>query len=225
MAKLSGMLGTMRGSLGGIAFTKSAAGPQVVMPRTRPHVDPASGAAYAIYSNRALIAYLSREWGRLEPNERNAWESWAATHPRKDRSGMMMILSGINEFVGLNHTRIRLNGAATVKELPPTSVPSAIVGQLELSDGALSGEIKAEWTCKGAAKAEDFIEIAKSGPYVSPGRSRALKWSSEDVVAGNSIEDTITGLSPDMWYWIRVRYADNDGQTTPWIGGQWQAST
>jgi len=138
---------------------------------------------------------------------------------------MMMILSGINEFVGLNHTRIRLNGAATVKELPPTSMPSAIVGKLELSDGLVSGEIRAEWECKGAAKFEDFIEISMSGPYVSPGRSRALKWAAKDVVAGNVTAATITGLSPDMWYWIRVRYADNDGQTTPWIGGQWQAST
>jgi len=225
LAKLSGMLGSMRGSLGGLAFTKSAAGPNVVMPRTRPRVDPASGAAYAIYTNRALIAYLARQWGELEVGERAAWDKWAAAHPLRDSSGQIFAPSGINMFVGLNHTRIRLDGTAELAPMPPISMTPAIIGGLTLSDGLVSGNIKAEWTTKGTPKEQDWVEISISGPYVSPGRTRSLKWASAKVTAGNDTQEEVEGLSPAMWYWVRVRYVGADGQTTPWIGGQKKAKS
>lgn len=207
----------MRGSIGGITYSKSYAGPVIKLkaspPRRLRGFQP---------RNRAIIGFCARQWGELTDAQRAEWETWALNHPEPDRFGGTFIMSGINAFTKLNFQATRLGGTAAFITTPPEDPPAASLYSLIVAQGATNpGEIDVTWTHQGAGDAADFNEVQLAGPFQSPGLKEVHnQFKFIETVAGNILTDTLDGLVEGFWYWVRVRYVDQYGQVTAWHQGQ-----
>lgn len=167
---------------------------------------------------RALLGWLSRQWGGLTDEQRDSWGAWAIDHPGTDKFGDPFIMSGFNAFVMLNHTGVRLAGSGGYSELPPEDAPASAINFLIAATGAVNpGDVDLTWTELGSGIAGDFWEVQIAGPFQSAGRkSVESRFSLNIAIAGNVLLATIAGLDEGMFYWFRVRYVTRDGQTTAW---------
>ena len=207
----------MRGSVGGITYSKSYAGPVVKLksspPRRARRTQPI---------NRSILGFLSRQWGELTNAQRDSWETWALNHPEPDKFGGTFIMSGINAFVKLNSHAIRLGGVGAWNVLPPSVPPAANLLTLAVTQGATNaGEIDVNWTLDGTGDAADFAEIQIAGPFQSEALQEVFnqfRYFTQTV--GNILTSTPSGLDEGFWYWVRVRYVDLYGQVTAWLYGQ-----
>jgi len=222
MAKLKGPLHAeqAKGSIEGVTYT-GWRGLSVAKRKARPvrrmrRVQP---------SNRSLLAFLARYWGDLTDDQRQEWRDYGANHPRPDGFGGTFQMTGHQAFISLNHERLRLyGGAIAVLTNPPTTDPVASIAEVVCSDGPASGEIVVGWSHYGTGDPADRCEVWVTRGYASPGRVEVhTQYRSEASVPGGVQTYTITGLIPEMWYWVRVRYVDQYGQVTAWVVDQWQA--
>lgn len=206
-----------KGSIGGLTFSSGPVGNIV---KIKP--GPVKRAEPYKQSNRARIAYLARQWGELEAAERTSWEAWAAEHPEPDGFGGTFIMSGINAFVKLNFNAMRLGAPGDMQSLPPEDPSPASLDTLTAATGVgAAGDIDLTWTHNGTGEADDYNEIQIAGPFQSQGRKIVFNhFHFIQTEAGNVLLDTISGLDEGMWYWVRVRYVDEFGQTTPYVYAQ-----
>lgn len=172
--------------------------------------------------NRALMGYLARQWGELTNAQREEWRVWAQNHPQPDKFGGTFIMSGINAFCQLNHQAIRLFGTAAYLATPPEDPPAASLYSITVATGATNpGEIDINWTLSGNGSASDKAEIQQAGPFQSEGLVEVHnQFKKVATVAGNIITYTVASLVEGFWYWFRVRYVDQYGQTTAFLTGQ-----
>lgn len=167
---------------------------------------------------RSILGWLSRQWGTLTENQRDSWGAWAIDHPGTDKFGDPFIMSGFNAFVMLNHHAVRFGGGAAMSVLPPTDPPPAALGVLQAVTGVTNpGDVDLSWTVNGQPLVGDRFEIWVAGPFQSAGRksveSRFIYLTSEP---GTGTTHTVADLDEEMWYWFRVRYTGEVGQTTAW---------
>ena len=167
---------------------------------------------------RAMLGWLSRQWGELTNDERNSWDAWAIDHPGTDKFGDPFIMSGFNAFVMLNVHAVRMGGGAGMNELPPEDPPASAINILTAAIGAVAaGDVDLSWSELGTGVMADYWEVQIAGPFQSKGRvSVESRFVNKAWVAGNVLLTTIGGLDEGMWYWFRVRYMAIDGQTTAW---------
>jgi len=172
-------------------------------------------------NNRSILGYLARKYSDLSIAQMEAWENWATNHPEGDKYGGTFILSGIQAFIKLTHTSKRL--LATEVLDPPTEDPVATVQILEANPGIVIGDVDLTWTHAGTGAAEDCNEIQIAGPFMSKGRrSVESRFIYTNQTAGDILLLTISDLTPEMWYWFRVRYVALSGMTTNWVYVQTQ---
>jgi len=206
-----------RGSLFGLTAS-FARGGNTIKKKARPSTK------YEPHLNRAraIMGYLSRQWGLLTPEQRASWDEWAVDHPGTDKFGDPFIMSGFNAFIMLNHTAVRFGGGSDMQALPPEEPPPSAISVLTAAAGAgAEGDIDLTWTELGTGIATDFYEIQMAGPFQSAGRkSVKARFHFAESVAGNVLLATVSDLDVGMWYWFRVRYVDEFGQTTAWDLGQ-----
>jgi len=209
--------GDIKGSVGALTFSSSLAGTTI---RVKPR--PVRRGRRGQPSQRSRITYLSRYWGSLSAAIRSSWETWAIDHPEPDGFGGTFIMSGINAFVKLNIQAMRLFGPNALQDLPPTDPPASSPNVLTAVTGiTLAGDIDLSWTEDGAGIAADLWEIQQAGPFQSPGMQEVWsKFRHVASIAGNVLLETISGLDEGMWYWFRIRYVDQYGQTTPFVVAQ-----
>ncbi len=171
---------------------------------------------------RAILGYLSRQWGGLENAARDSWDEWALDHPGTDKFGDPFIMSGFNAFIMLNHHTVRFNHGTDMNVLPPEDPPASSAETVDVVTGSVAaGDIDVRWTELGVGLPADVWEIQIAGPFQSPGRkSVASRFHFGGSVVGTADEFTIGGLDVGMWYWVRVRYVAFDGQVTAWVSGQ-----
>lgn len=205
------------GSVAGMTFT-SWKGIKVL--KAKP--TPVRRLRYAQSNVRAILGFLSREWGEITAGERTLWEQYATVHPQPDGFGGTFIMSGLQTFIKLNHTAIRLGGAGALQDAPPADPPLASLLTWSVVSGAASnGDIDVSWAVEGNSSADDFIELRTAGPYGSVARKEVEnQYKFKVTTAGNVLLTTVSGLVEDFWYWIRGRYVDKYGQTTAWFTGQ-----
>lgn len=167
---------------------------------------------------RSLLGWLSRQWGELTTAQRDSWDAWAIDHPGTDKFGDPFIMSGFNAFVMLNHTACRLGTTTLFMVLPPEDPPASSVYSFSAVTGAVDpGTVDLSWTETGTGLAADYWEVQVAGPFQSQGRkSVESRFKNVTTVAGNVLLVTAGGYDEGMWYWFRVRYVDQFGQTTAW---------
>jgi hypothetical protein len=166
---------------------------------------------------------LARYWGDESAEDRALWDAWAAAHPEPNGFGGTFQLDGNQAYIKLNHTAVRLSGWGDKGAQPPTSDPEATVDTVVAAAGA-AGEIDINWTMLGTGDASSYNEVWVAGPFQSPGRrSVKTRFKFNQTVAGNITLASVTGLQPNAWYWVEVRYTRRDGQVTNWVLDQAQA--
>lgn len=121
MAIINPIWGEMRGSLGGITFSRNKGGNYARL-RAKP-TDPSSAAQMNM---RTAMNNVSRVWSQfLTEEQRNAWNEYAALNPVPSRLGGWLTLSGHQFFCGLN-SRLVMVGSAMQLVPPTTNAPSAV---------------------------------------------------------------------------------------------------
>jgi len=220
MAKMLPILGDIKGSIGNITFRKSMNGPMTMVCKPACKVPGTIGPSQEIDRNRARLAYLARMWAYLDNTERQAWRDWASNHPQPDGFGGTFTMSGINAFIQLNHTRMRMDLSADYNHYPPIAQPPAAIDIMTAATGEVASSIDLTWTFVGTNVNTDAVEVAISAPFASAGKVASMKYVKNRQTSGQVGLVTVDGLCPEMWYWCRVRYVCADGQTTPWIEKQ-----
>lgn len=139
MAVINPIWGEMRGSLGGITFSRNRGG-QYARLRVKP-TDPSSDAQMQM---RVAINNVSRLWSQtLTQSERDAWEEYARNNQVPSRLGGWTNLTGHQWFCGLNSRNVRVGNQIILT--PPTSnAPSAVTPTVTAS------EIEQEFTVEFA---------------------------------------------------------------------------
>jgi len=117
---------------------------------------------------RNRLSAASAEWRTLTDNQRDAWSSWALTHPVLDRLGASLILTGHQAFVRCWVNDDIVAGSADLTTPPAEpAYPAALLGDTITID-ASSGTVAA--TAKETCAISSIYAIWASPP-VSPGVS------------------------------------------------------
>jgi hypothetical protein len=206
-----------RGSLSGMTATVVKGG-LALKRKMKPARRPRSPVANV----RTLLGYLARQWGELTDAQRSQWEQWALDHPQTDKFGDPFIMSGMNAYVQLNHTAVRLGLIAAYSATPPEDPPASSLETLTVVQGATNpGDIDLDWTHLGTGDASDYVECQIAGPFQSEGKvSVQSRFTYVTKVAGDLTSHTLAALVEGFWYWVRCRYVAADGQTTAFLMGQ-----
>jgi len=104
MARIVYSLGELKGSIGGNTFQNNRAGHIV---RQRPTVKKQSTlkqqAAHASHHN------LLYQWQQLTSDQKDAWNTFAATYPKTNKFGENKTLTGHNFFLSCNYMRLAIS--------------------------------------------------------------------------------------------------------------------
>lgn len=164
---------------------------------------------------RSILSYLSRYWGSLSIELKDAWKDWAQGNPQPNGLGGTFILDGNQAHMMLNHTAMRLGGTAGYKAWPPATGAAAVVDTLTAAPTPPTGQMILNWTLLGTPDATDFCEVMISELQKYPDRrATSSKFHSRAIVAGNILTYTIDTLNPGGYYMVGVRYISNHGQKT-----------
>ena len=123
--QLGELISNIRGSIGGVTFSKNRAG-QIAKKRS---------AGRKSYSNNQANelkyqAYVSRQWQILTLTNKNLWNSYALLYPSTDRYGTVKSLSGFNYFCKVNNLNYKLNNLIMLT--PPERVAPAVISSFDI---------------------------------------------------------------------------------------------
>jgi len=209
MAKIRNTLGEIRGSIAGVTIQGGSAGIGNIRRKPRAKREQERPEKRGIQGVKALTSYLSRRWSIMPESNREMWREWSGS------AG-----TGRSKYIALNHTRMRLKVGEDAIDTPPIGQAEAAVTTLVAVRLGEGRGIKLEWEVKGSTSEDDVIEVSMSGPYVSGGRSRSMKWWSEVALNGKESSKVLLGLMEGVYYWVRARYVTAAGQTSAWIETQ-----
>lgn len=206
-----------RGSVSGLTASVTRGG-KIIKKKAR----PSNRRGLRNMRTRSILGYLARTWGGLDDAQRASWGAWAINHPGTDKFGDPFIMSGFNAYIMLNFNAVRLSNGGNRQDLPPIAEVPTGVDVLTVATGATTeGDIDLTWTELGIGVPEDDWEVQMAGPFLSPGRvSVESLFSFKTSVAGGTLLVTVDALDLEMWFWFRVRYVDENGQTSAWEVGQ-----
>ena len=143
------LAGYISGAVGNVVFSRGRYGPYI-----RSRTIPTLVQNDYTRDVRDRLILLSGEWAGLDGNERDAWCTWASTHPITDRVGDVRVLQGSAAFIGLN-ARI-LQALGTQIDLPPVSeAPHGVTGSSVVAE-ATGGTVVVSWT-SGALGATECL--------------------------------------------------------------------
>lgn len=95
----------IRGSIGGITFTRGVGGIHVMKRKPIPSVSSTPRQTYV----RSLLAYLAGLWRGLSDEQRGVWATFAGAHPVPDVFGTDRILPAYSYFIWLNYSHAELD--------------------------------------------------------------------------------------------------------------------
>jgi len=102
--KLSGLIGDLRGKVGGSAFVKSAGG---LILRNMP--TPVNKNTVLQSSRKNITANLQWEWQRLTQSQRNCWVDWTKLNPIQQVRDRDLLINAQQTFLKLNFYRTLYN--------------------------------------------------------------------------------------------------------------------
>lgn len=210
-----------RGSVGGVTATRANVGAVMKLkariPLRRRGYQPRT---------RSILGWCARKYGELTAGLRDEWEAYAQNHPQPDGFGGTFILTPEQAYLMLNIVAVVRGGQTALQTSPPATVPGASMVDFSAEDGIASGEVDLTWGAYGTPVDVDHVDIQRAGPFQSQGRVEIhSRYRATVKLDGTAFQYTYQGLIPEMWYWFRVRYTDQYGQTTNWVTVQHKAPT
>lgn len=158
-----------RGKAGGIIFSRNRGG-QYIKAWASP-INPQTGLQQ---NNRITFGSIVGHWNAtLTPTERDSWNDFAQANPVQNTLGQDILLSGLNWYTRMNHTRL-LAGLVREDDAPasaaaPATDPTIIFDELTINASAtsISFDNTQPWALEPLAALVVFI-----GKPVAPGVSR-----------------------------------------------------
>lgn len=143
MARLTfgGGVAGMKGSIGGTTFQTNSAG---AFARQRPYVKKSSSLKQQVsHQSHQNLLY---QYSLLIPDDKDAWNTFAAAHDKINKFGQTKTLTGANWFLSVNYMRL-LTGESLLTSPPDYNLPTdAPVFTIDLTAGGISLEIDAEFS-------------------------------------------------------------------------------
>lgn len=219
MAKVTGMIGNITGSIGALTFSRSRAG-AVIRRRSVP-CQPQSQSQMVV---RAAWAQCGNFWLQLAGDKRTAWQEWADAHHVVSSQGESVRLTGQQAWTQLQ-TRIQLMHTTPLINPPSFPVPPALV---EPAATMISGsQIQVSWV---AGSSVDWILVAWFGPGTTGrryhGMTGATLWGgttvnpTSPVTIDTGILNAVSGypraraLNGSLVYDLWVQRWQTDGQVS-----------
>jgi hypothetical protein len=136
MAKIlfGNMIADARGKMGGVVYSRNTYGAYA-----RQKVSPVQPRSATQLNQRNRLVAQSKDWGSISQAARDAWGSFALTHPIRDVFGLSKNLSGQAMFMKLN-LGLSSNGLPALVD-PPTNLDVTSVTGITVANatsGALS---------------------------------------------------------------------------------------
>lgn len=166
MAKIlfGNVVGDARGSVGAITYSRNTAGAY-----TRQRVSPVQPRTPRQLEVRAAFSSATQGWNALTDGQREAWKSFAASHPVLDVFNNPVILSGIAFY-----TRVTINlttaGLALLTD-PPGDFNAVDVGTISLSTVGVSQTMDLTFDDLDPIPADTAL-VYEATPGVSPGKNQ-----------------------------------------------------
>jgi len=192
----------------------------------RARVAPTNPRTSAQLAARAKLTALSRSWGTLSKANAALWNAYAKNLTLTDSLGQNYNPSGINAYVRVNNLLWLVYGTATPKSTPPATAPTAQVSSTSKQTGGGSGELEVGFSFSGTPAALSRVQIMITAGSNSPNRQPAAsEYRYHGYALASTGDVTITGLTPDAWYGVAIRYIDPHGQPTGYVTGYFQADS
>lgn len=183
---LSGLLTNITGKLGGSYFSKKKGSPS--LNRCGSKLTKADSGRTALQYAQNTLVGTSRSWGKLTPEQRTAWQGFAATLTWINKAGQEYTPSGYEVFVSCN---VNLNtiGASTIDE------PMVDTGDGDINAAGVGWNVGGALVFKypPASPSNQGVIIYASAPQ-APGVARP-KGGYKKIYASDSITsgDTVLG--------------------------------
>lgn len=132
-------VGAMSGSVGGITASRNRFGAYFRV-RAKPVISTSTYAQEA----KGILAAATTRWQTLTDAQRNAWETYADTHPVTNSLGIPQALTGHQAFVGIN-ARIDRDNGTLLDDPPPAAAPDGL-GTLALTADIGTGNFEIAFT-------------------------------------------------------------------------------
>jgi len=130
--KLSGLLGDIRGKVGGSVFVKSAGG---LILRNRS--TPVNRATVAQSISRNILFTLQGNWQRLTQSQRDCWALWTKLNPIAQTRDQDLVINAQQTFIKLNSYRLQFALTDIKDPIFATALIPPISTTLGLSAGKL----------------------------------------------------------------------------------------
>jgi hypothetical protein len=162
MAKITPILGELRGSIAGNTFSRNTYGAYV-----RQRVAPIQPNTPYQMGLRSILTTLSKRWTYiLSEDKRNAWSDFARLNPFTDPLGAVIYLSGIAMYQRINALRLRVG--EDVMDWPPPDLWVPDFSLININLRPAIGEISWSWNVDVPPELT-FILLLSATPAVSPG--------------------------------------------------------
>ena len=156
----------IRGSVGGTTFQRSGYGFSV---KNKPNqVRLMSEGQRAI---RAAMSFIAQSWRNLSQSNRNAWISWASTHPFSSKHNTTSYLTGYSYFVRFNVNRylfvgnIMQNpgaGSIAMPDLDPALVVSGSELLMDLAPSTPTSDLVGYISCSPSQPVTHAFNTSKT---------------------------------------------------------------
>ncbi len=130
--KLSGLIGDLRGKVGGSAFVKSAGG--LIL---RNATTPVNKNTVLQSSRKNITASMQWEWQRLTQAQRDCWVQWTKLNPIAQIRDKDLLINAQQTFIKLNFYRVLYNLAVIKDPVFDTNIIEPMDATLFLSGGNL----------------------------------------------------------------------------------------
>jgi len=212
MAKiqLTDLVADIRGSVGGVTYTKGVGGIHVRKTKPIPSVSSTSRQTFV----RSLCAYLAGLWRTLSEEQRSIWATYAGSHPVVDVFGVPRIYPAYNYFIELNFCHYECD-LPIIEDAPIDSeAPISPEGYVE-ADGDLEGFNLEFWEPTSASY---ILDVWKFGP-ASAGRNPQVGDVRHLCYIDPALAETLLDfLCAEGWLTLYVRFLDPDtGLLSPYV--------
>jgi len=176
----------------------------------RTKVTPTNPRSVRQLAVRGILAGLSASWSAISSAEAAAWRAFAAARQKTNVFGSFFA-SGFNAYQELNFFVV--DNGDTANDAPPTAAFKGNLSGYTAVSGSSSGEIDLAWTDPATAAASDIVDV-----WATPAMPNELRQAQEsdfrhvEYLAGNATTRTLGSLTPSAWYWVKVRFIQEDGR-------------
>lgn len=187
LIKLGGLAQDVRGSLNGMVFSRNRGGQYV-----RQKVSPLQPVSPWSARSRSIFKAVAQRWAQvLEPEQRQAWNAFAALHPFINVFGDSTLLSGVAFYEAAN-ARLAQCGQAYVDDAPESWTVEDL-GTVSAVLTIVTAHLKSVLTCGRVLEEDEGLFVLATAPLLAD-----RKLQRGQFVLLNSFTDDTYAIADDL---------------------------